>query len=288
MGLLLATPLARVGRVVRRITGGPASPLAGRTVLVTGASSGIGEATALAVARVGATVLLVARRAAELDRVRRTIEEAGGRAAAYPCDLTDGDAIDALVERVLEEHGAVDYLVNNAGRSIRRSLELTQDRFHDFERTMAINYFGPVRLTMGLLPAMREQGFGHVVNVLSWGVQVKAPKFSAYLASKTALDTWSRIAGRETYGDGVTFTNIRFPLVRTAMSAPTETYAGRGATPEQAAARVLRALEERPVTLNTRAGDVGELVNLLAPRLSDWLFHRFDAMFPDSKAARGD
>ncbi len=238
--------------------------------------------------RAGATVLLVARRAAELDRVRRTIEEAGGRAAAYPCDLTDGEAIDALVERVLEEHGAVDYLVNNAGRSIRRSLELTQDRFHDFERTMAINYFGPVRLTMGLLPAMREQGFGHVVNVLSWGVQMKAPKFSAYLASKTALDTWSRIAGRETYGDGVTFTNIRFPLVRTAMSAPTEAYAGRGATPEQAAARVLRALEERPVTLNTRAGDLGELVNLLAPRLSDWLFHRFDAMFPDSRAARGD
>lgn len=288
MGLLLATPLARVGRVVRRITGDPAGPLAGRTVLVTGASSGIGEATALAVARAGATVLLVARRAAELDRVRRTIEEAGGRAAAYPCDLTDGEAIDALVERVLEEHGAVDYLVNNAGRSIRRSLELTQDRFHDFERTMAINYFGPVRLTMGLLPAMREQGFGHVVNVLSWGVQMKAPKFSAYLASKTALDTWSRIAGRETYGDGVTFTNIRFPLVRTAMSAPTEAYAGRGATPEQAAARVLRALEERPVTLNTRAGDLGELVNLLAPRLSDWLFHRFDAMFPDSRAARGD
>ncbi|MBI2244850.1 MAG: SDR family NAD(P)-dependent oxidoreductase [Nocardioides sp.] len=288
MGLLLATPRARAARALRRFVHDPASPLAGRTVLVTGASSGIGEATAREVARAGATVLLVARRAAELERVRQEIEEAGGRASAYPCDLTDGDAVDALVAQVLAEHGVVDYLVNNAGRSIRRSLDLTQDRFHDFERTMAINYFGPVRLTMGLLPAMREQGFGHVVNVLSWGVQMKAPKFSAYLASKTALDTWSRIAGRETYGDGVTFTNIRFSLVRTAMSAPTEAYAGRGASPEQAAARVLRALEDRPVTLNTRAGDVGELLNILAPRLSDWLYHRFDAVFPDSKAARGD
>jgi NAD(P)-dependent dehydrogenase (short-subunit alcohol dehydrogenase family) len=288
MGLLLETPRARAARLLRRLTGDPASPLAGRTVLVTGASSGIGEATALAVARAGATVLLVARRAEELERVRQEVEDAGGRAAAYPCDLTDGDAVDALVARVLAEHGAVDYLVNNAGRSIRRSLALTQGRFHDFERTMAINYFAPVRLTMGLLPAMREQGFGHVVNVLSWGVQMKAPKFSAYLASKTALDTWSRIAGRETYGDGVTFTNMRFALVRTAMSAPTEAYAGRGASPEQAAARVLRALEDRPVTVNTPAGDVGELLNLLAPRLSDWLFHRLDSRSPDSRAAGGE
>ena len=287
MTLLLQTPLARVRRLVARPLG-LASPLAGRTVLVTGASSGIGEATAYAVARTGATVLLVARRAEELERVRGRIEESGGRASAYVCDLTDGDAVDALVEQVLAEHGAVDYLVNNAGRSIRRSLSLSEDRFHDFERTMAINYFGPVRLTMGLLPAMRAQRFGHVVNVLSWGVQMKAPKFSAYLASKTALDTWSRIAGRETYGDGVTFTNIRFSLIRTAMSAPTEAYAGRGASPERAAEQVLRALEERPLTVNTVAGDVGEVVNLVAPRLSDWLFHRFDRMFADSEAARGD
>lgn len=287
MTLLLQTPLARVRRLVARPLG-LASPLAGRTVLVTGASSGIGEATAYAVARAGATVLLVARRAEELERVRGRIEDSGGRASAYVCDLTDGDAVDALVEQVLAEHGAVDYLVNNAGRSIRRSLSLSEDRFHDFERTMAINYFGPVRLTMGLLPAMRAQRFGHVVNVLSWGVQMKAPKFSAYLASKTALDTWSRIAGRETYGDGVTFTNIRFSLIRTAMSAPTEAYAGRGASPERAAEQVLRALEERPLTVNTVAGDVGEVVNLVAPRLSDWLFHRFDRMFADSEAARGD
>jgi short-subunit dehydrogenase len=261
--------------------------LAGRTVLVTGASSGIGEATARAVAAEGATVLLVARRADELDRVRASIEAAGGRASAYPCDLTDLDAVDALVATVLAEHGAVDVLVNNAGRSIRRSLELSYDRFHDVERTMAVNFFAPVRLTLGLLPAMRAQRYGHVVNIVTWGVQMRAPKFTAYIASKSALDSWSRSAARETYGDNVRFTNMRFSLVRTAMSAPTEAYAGRGATPEKAAARVVRAIERRPPHVNTLAGNVGELLNLVAPRLADWLFHRFDKMFPDSKAARG-
>ncbi|WP_341928328.1 SDR family NAD(P)-dependent oxidoreductase [Nocardioides psychrotolerans] len=284
MGLLLQTPRALVRRVLRP---GAPSPLAGRTVLVTGASSGIGAATALAVAARGGHVLLVARRADELERVRAEVEARGGSATAYVCDLVDGDAVDALVVRVLAEHGAVDYLVNNAGRSIRRSLHLSYDRFHDVERTTAINYLAPVRLTLGLLPAMRAQRFGHVVNILSWGVQMKAPKFSAYLGSKAALDTWSRIAGRETYGDNVTFTNMRFPLVQTAMTAPTEAYAGRGETAEQAAARVVRALEDRPITVDTVAGQVGEVLNLVVPRLSDALFHRFDRAFGDSRAASG-
>jgi NAD(P)-dependent dehydrogenase (short-subunit alcohol dehydrogenase family) len=192
-----------------------------------------------------------------------------------------------LVDQVLDEHGAVDYLVNNAGRSIRRSLELSYDRFHDFERTMAINYFAPVRLTLGLLPAMRRQRFGHVVNILSWGVQLKAPKFAAYLASKTALDTWSRIAGRETYADNVTFTNMRFALVHTAMVVPTDNYEDRrGLTPEQAAERVVRALEDRPLTVDTPVGRAGELLNLAAPRLSDALMSRFHRRSPDSAAAR--
>lgn len=261
--------------------------LAGRTVLVTGASSGIGEATARAVARRGATVLLVARRAEELDRVRAAVDADGGRASAYPCDLTDLAAVDALVARVLAEHGAVDHLVNNAGRSIRRSIALSHDRFHDIERSLAVNFLGPARLTMGLLPAMRAQGFGHVVNIVTWGVQLRAPKFSAYIASKSALDAWSRSIARETYGDDVRFTNMRFSLVQTAMTAPTEAYSGRGATPEQAAARVVRALERRPPHVNTVAGNVGELLNLVAPRFTDWLFHRFDRRFPDSQAARG-
>ncbi len=292
-GLLLQTPRARVRRLVRRLRHDTSSPLAGRVVLVTGASSGIGEATARAAASRGATVLLVARRRDELERVRAEIvaargetQAASGRVTAYPCDLTDGDAVDALVDQVLGEHGAVDYLVNNAGRSIRRSLELSYDRFHDFERTMAVNYFGPVRLTLGLLPAMRRQHFGHIVNILSWGVQLKAPKFAAYLASKTALDTWSRIAGRETYADNVTFTNMRFALVHTAMVVPTDNYEDRrGLTPKQAADRVIRALEDRPLTVDTGVGRAGELLNIVAPRLSDALMSRFHRRSPDSAAA---
>jgi len=286
MSLLFQTPRSVLGRAVRSVTGAR-SPLAGRSVMVTGASSGIGEATAYAVAKAGARVLLVARRAEELERVRSAIVDAGGDAAAYPCDLTDGEAVDALVERVLAEQGAVDYLVNNAGRSIRRSLELSYDRFHDFERTMAINYFGPVRLTMGLLPAMRAQKFGHVVNIVTWGVQIKAPKFAAYIASKTALDTFSRIAAREAFFDNVTFTNMRVSLVHTAMSAPTEAYRDApGWTPEEAAERVLRALEDRPITRNVLFGDVVEVLNLVAPRLSDFLFAVADRRVPDSTAAR--
>jgi NAD(P)-dependent dehydrogenase (short-subunit alcohol dehydrogenase family) len=286
---LLLTPKAWVRRhVVGRVRALP-SPLAGKRVLVTGASSGIGEATARAVAARGATVLLVARRAAELERVRADIAASGGTAYAYVCDLTDGPAVDALVAEVLAEHGAVDMLVNNAGRSIRRSLEYSYDRMHDFERTMAVNYFAPVRLMLGLLPAMRAQRFGHVVNVLSWGVQVKAPRFSAYLASKTALDTWSRIAGRETYADNVTFTNVRLSLVRTDMIRDTDVYQGsRARTPEQAAAILVRALEDRPLTISTAVGNLSEVLNLLAPRMMDALAAAGARRFPDSPAARGE
>jgi short-subunit dehydrogenase len=286
---LLLSPKAWVRRhVLARVLDLP-SPLAGRTVLVTGASSGIGEATARAVAERGATVLLVARRADELDRVRAEVEAAGGTAYSYACDLTDGPAVDALVARLLAEHGAVDMLVNNAGRSIRRSLKYSYDRMHDFERTMAVNYFGPVRLTLGLLPAMRAQRFGHVVNIVTWGVQIKAPRFSAYIASKAALDTFGRILGREAYADNVTVTNIRLSLVRTDMIAATDAYHRSPAkTPEQAAALVVRALEDRPLTINTAVGDVAEVLNLLAPRLMDAVAAAGARRFPDSPAARGE
>ncbi|HET6654119.1 MAG TPA: SDR family NAD(P)-dependent oxidoreductase [Nocardioides sp.] len=289
MSLLLTTPRAWLARHVRSHLPGaePRNPLQGRRILVTGASSGIGEATALACAARGATVLLVARRADELERVRALVVGSGGTAYAFPCDLTDADAVDRLVHAILREHGGVDMLVNNAGRSIRRSLALSYRRMHDVERTMSINYFAPVRLMLGLLPAMVEQGFGHVVNIQTWGVQVKAPKFSAYIASKTALDSWSRIAGRELYGDGITFTNIRMALVRTAMIGPTDAYRSAPAmTPERAAAKVVRALEDRPITVNVLAGSAAEVLNLVAPRLSDALFHRLDRRFPDSPAAR--
>ena len=282
---LLPTTRARVRR---RLRPGAPSPLAGRLVLVTGASSGIGAATARLAAQRGARVLLVARRADELERVRAGIADAGGRATAYACDLTDPLEVADLLDVVADEHGTVDYLVNNAGRSIRRSLELSYDRFHDVERTMAINFFAPVRMTLGLLPGMREQGFGHVVNVLSWGVQLKAPKFSAYLASKTALDVWSRIAGRETWADNVTFTNMRLGAVRTDMLVPTGAGEDRRTiSADEAAARVVRALEERPVTVNERGGTPGELLGILAPRLSDVLMARYHRRVPDSRRAAG-
>lgn len=289
MSLLLQTPRARLARLGRRLTGSTASPLDGRTVLVTGASSGIGEATAYACARRGAHVVLVARRADELERVRARIVADGGTASAHVVDLTDGEAVDALVADVLAAHGAVDYLVNNAGRSIRRSLELSYDRVHDFERTMAVNFLGPVRLTMGLLPAMRAQRFGHVLNVVTWGNQVKAPKFAAYIASKSALDVFGRILGREAWFDNVTCTNMRLALVATDMIGPTEAYAGLPAeTPEHCAERVVRALEDRPITVNGVLGSATELLNLAAPRLSDRIFAELARRVPDSAAARGE
>ncbi len=286
---LLITPRAWVRRHVVGLVRDLPSPIAGRTVMITGASSGIGEASAKAVAARGAVALLVARRAEELERVAAEIVAAGGAAHTYVCDLTDGDSVDVLVADVLAEHGAVDMLVNNAGRSIRRSLEYSYDRMHDFERTMAVNYFGPVRLTLGLLPAMRAQRFGHVVNVVSWGVQIKAPRFAAYIASKTALDTFSRIAGREAYADNVTFTNLRLSLVRTRMIAATDAYDRAPAkTPEQAAALVVKALEDRPLTIGTPVSNITEVLNLVVPRLMDAVSARASQHFPDSPAARGD
>ncbi len=286
---LLLTPRALVRRHLLAPLLRLPSPLDGRRVLVTGASSGVGEATAHAVARRGAEVLLVARRAERLEAVATEIRAAGGVAHVLPCDLADPDSTDALVERVLTEHGGADYLVNNAGRSIRRSLSLSHDRMHDFERTMAINYFGPVRLTMGLLPAMRAQRFGHVVNIVTWGVQVKAPKFAAYIASKTALDTWARIAGRETYADNVTFSNVRLSLVRTDMIVATDAYRRTPAlSAEQAADLVVRALEDRPLTVNTLAGSAAEVWNLLTPRAADAVMAATARVFPDSRAARGE
>lgn len=283
---LLQTPRARVARTIRAVTGGP-GPLAGRTVLITGASSGIGEATSYAAARRGAHVLLAARRAEELERVRRTIEQGGGRASTYVVDMADGDSIDTLVEQLLAEHGAVDYLVNNAGRSIRRSLELTHDRFHDFERMMAVNYFGAVRLTMGLLPAMRAQRFGHVVNIVTWGNQIKAPKFAAYIAAKSALDVFGRILSREAYFENVTCTNVRVAIVRTPMIAPTAEYEGRGESPEECAERVVRALEDRPVTVDGAFGSVFEVLNVVTPRLADLAMAVSHLRTPDSAAALG-
>jgi NAD(P)-dependent dehydrogenase (short-subunit alcohol dehydrogenase family) len=261
----------------------------GRTVVITGASSGIGRAAATKIARAGGVPILVARSMDKLEETKAEIEAAGGTAFAYSADLSDLEAIDALVERILDEHVRVDMLVNNAGRSIRRSIALSHDRFHDFERTMALNYFGAIRLTMGLLPHMRERGFGHVVNVSSIGAQTNPPRFSAYVASKAALDAWTRVVSSEVVGDGITFTTIHMPLVRTPMIAPTKIYDSFPTiTPDEAGDLVCEALRAKPKQINTRLGTFGEVAYALAPKAVDQILHMAYKVFPDSAAARGE
>ncbi len=263
--------------------------IAGKRVLITGASSGIGRATALKVAAAGGIPLLVARNVEKLEEARAEIVAAGGVAYVYAADISDMEEIDRLIERVKDDHRTVDMLVNNAGRSIRRSIALSYDRFHDFERTMQLNYFGAVKLIIGLLPQMRARGFGHIVNVSSIGVQTNPPRFSAYVASKAALDAFTRVVASEVIGDGVTFTTIHMPLVRTPMIAPTKLYdAFPTITPEQAADMICEALRTRPKHLGTSLGTAGEVAYALAPGAVDRILHLAYRVFPDSAASRGE
>lgn len=266
----------------------PDGVLTDRVVVVTGASSGIGRALALALADEGAIAVLVARRADELDEVVAEVVAAGGRATAHPCDITDPESVTSAVKDIVATHDHVDVLVNNAGRSIRRSITRSTDRFHDFERTMAVNYFGAVRLVLELLPHMEARRHGHVVNVSSIGVQTHPPRFSAYVASKAALDAFSDVVASETWHDGITFTSVRMPLVRTPMISPTSLYDRfPAATPEEAAAMLVRAIVERPKRINTPVGTLGELLGTLAPGMKDALLHQAYRVFPDSASARG-
>ncbi|PXY21231.1 SDR family oxidoreductase [Prauserella muralis] len=267
---------------------GPRGELDGRRIVITGASSGIGRATALRVAAEGGVPLLVARRRHELEEVRDEIVAAGGQASVYPADLTDEESVRKAVDAMLADHGRVDMLVNNAGRSIRRSVRLSYDRFHDFERAMAINYFGAVRLILALMPHMTERKFGHIVNVSSIGVQGIAPRFSAYVASKAALDYFSKIVATETHGDGITFTTIHMPLVRTPMIRPTKIYdAFPTKSPEQAADMVVRALKNRPKHMGSPEGYLIQAAYALAPGLVDAIAYEGYRIFPDSTAAGG-
>jgi len=263
--------------------------LKGKTVVITGASSGIGLVTAVQVAKAGAVPILIARGKDKLESTKALIESQGGKAYAYGCDLSDLQAIDALTEQLSGDFERIDYIVNNAGRSIRRSLKLSEDRFHDFERTMQLNYFGAIRLVMGLLPKMRNQKFGHVVNISSIGVLTNPPRFSAYVASKAALDAWSNVVSSELVGDGVSFTSIHMPLVRTPMIAPTKMY-DRFPTisPAQAAAKVVTALVDKPHEINTLTGNLGALAHTLAPKAAFRILHLAYQIFPDSAAARGE
>lgn len=258
----------------------------GRIVLITGASSGIGRASALRIAEAGGTVLLVARDAARLEEVAATVRARGGQAHAYPCDLTDAAASAALVATVLAAHGRVDVLVNNAGRSIRRGVRETYGRFHDYERLMQLNYFAAVRLTLALLPGMVERGAGHVLNVSSIGVLTSAPRFSAYVASKAALEAFSRCAGAEYAGSGVAFTVINMPLVRTPMIAPTRIYEQMPTiAPEEAADLVAEAVIRRPQRLATRLGLFAQWLQLLSPQIAEAVMNSAYRMFPENPAA---
>ncbi len=262
--------------------------LAGKHVLITGASSGIGRSTALKVAAAGGVPLLVARNVDNLEEVRAEIVASGGTAYVYAADISDMESIEGLIERVLADHRNVDMLVNNAGRSIRRSIALSYDRFHDFERTIQLNYFGAVKLIIGLMPHMRERGSGHIVNVSSIGVQTNPPRFSAYVASKAALDAFSRVVASEVVGDGITFTTIHMPLVRTPMIAPTKMYdAFPTLSPEEAADMICEALRSRPKEMGTRLGKFGEVAYSLSPSLMDRILHLGYRVFPDSAAAKG-
>jgi short-subunit dehydrogenase len=278
-------------RLVRRVRGAASlgAAVRGRMVMVTGASSGIGRAAALKIAAAGGTVLLVSRTRETLEQVRTEIEESGGTAYVHPCDLSDPDDIDRMADEVLVEHGHVDILVNNAGKSIRRSIALSYDRFHDFQRTMQLNYFGPVKLMLKLLPRMRERKQGHIVNISSIGVQTNTPRFSAYVSSKAALDAFSRAIASEMIDDGVTITTIHMPLVRTPMIAPTKMYRRFPTiTPEKAADMISEAIIHKPKRIATPLGTLGQLLYAINPRSIDYILNTAYQLFPDSRAARGE
>lgn len=260
-----------------------------KVVVITGGSSGIGLSTARRVAEAGAVTVIVARGEEELFKARDEMLAAGGKVFAYTADLADMADCDRLVAKVLEDHGHVDVLVNNAGRSIRRSIELSYDRFHDFERTMQLNYFGSLRLIMGFMPTMTQRRKGHIINISSIGVLANSPRFSAYVASKAALDAFSRCAQGELSGKGIAFTTVNMPLVKTPMIAPTKMYDSVPTlTPEEAADLLVKAIIERPSRIATRLGIFSALLNAIAPKAYEVVMNTAFELFPDSSAAKGD
>ncbi|MDB5875516.1 MAG: short chain dehydrogenase [Ramlibacter sp.] len=261
----------------------------GKVVLVTGGSSGIGLAAAHKFAEAGATTVICGRDQDKLDQACKEAKAKGYQFIAYAADIADMADADRFVQVLVENHGGVDFLINNAGRSIRRAIESSYDRFHDFERTMQLNYFGCLRVTMGLLPGMVKKHKGHVVNISSIGVLTNAPRFSAYVASKAALDAWTRCASSEFADRGITFTTINMPLVRTPMIAPTGIYNNVPTlAPEEAADMIADACISKPVRIATRLGIMGEVLHALLPRVAQIAMNTSFRMFPDSSAAKGD
>jgi NAD(P)-dependent dehydrogenase (short-subunit alcohol dehydrogenase family) len=261
----------------------------GKVVLVTGGSSGIGLAAAHKFAEAGATTIICGRDQDKLDEACAEAKAKGYRFVAYSADIADMADCDRFIQQLIADHGGVDFLINNAGRSIRRAIEGSYDRFHDFERTMQLNYFGCLRVTMGLLPGMAARKKGHIVNISSIGVLTNAPRFSAYVASKAALDAWTRCASSEFADQGVTFTTINMPLVRTPMIAPTKIYNNVPTlAPEEAADMIAQACIAKPVRIATRLGIFGEVLHALVPRIAQITMNTTFRMFPDSDAAKGE
>jgi NAD(P)-dependent dehydrogenase (short-subunit alcohol dehydrogenase family) len=267
----------------------PDGPLVGKHVIITGASSGIGRASAIAIADRGATVFALARNGGALDDLIAEIRESGGSAYAFTCDVTDTSSVEHTIKDILGQFGHVDYLVNNAGRSIRRSVVNSTERFHDYERVMAVNYFGAVRMVLALLPHWRERRFGHVVNVSSAGAQARNPKYSSYIPTKAALDAFADVVGTETLSDHITFTNVHMPLVRTPMITPSRRLnPSRPISAEHAAAIVVRALVEKPTRIDHPLGTIAEAGNYFTPKFARRILHQLYLGFPDSPAARGE
>ena len=264
----------------------------GKVVLVTGGSSGIGLAAAIKFAEAGAITVICARDEIKLKEADKEIRAAAGAAAqvhTFSADIADEASCGAMLAWLDETFGGVDFLINNAGRSIRRAIESSYERFHDYERTMQLNYFGCLRVTMGLLPGMVKKRKGHVVNISSIGVLTNAPRFSAYVASKAALDAWTRCASSEFADQGVTFTTINMPLVRTPMIAPTKIYNNVPTlAPEEAADMIAQACVYKPVRIATRLGITGQVLHALVPRIAQIMMNTSFRMFPDSEAAKGD
>ncbi|MGZ4168604.1 MAG: SDR family NAD(P)-dependent oxidoreductase [Solirubrobacteraceae bacterium] len=250
--------------------------------MITGASSGIGESAAVQIGEAGGKVLLVARTKEKLDEVAAEVEDKGGSAFVHPCDLSNPDDVERMARDVLDQHDHVDILVNNAGKSIRRSVDRSYDRFHDYQRTMALNYFAPVKLILDLLPVMRARGTGHIINISTIGLQINTPRFAAYLVSKAALDAFSRSIGPEVIGDGVHITTVYMPLVRTPMIAPTKIYDRLPTlTPEQAAGMICEAIRKRPKKIATTLGNLGQLTYAIAPGAQDMVVNRAYQLFPE-------